>query len=296
MTDTAQGPGWWQAADGRWYSPEQHPSCQPPPPSLPGGTQPTVGNYQALPGQWDPVQSSQLAYGIMPGGPPPKANPMAVASLVLSLVWLGGLGSLLAVIFGISAHRSIKASQGRETGGVMATAGIVVGVLGLLGAIVLIGTLIAVGSGVNQLNKQIQSSEAPTTIAMGTKEPVGDPANTGIDAVTVDAYAAPVSAGVDNPPPDTGKEYAVAKVEICAGSGGSQEGVSDFNFSLGFTGGQVVQAFLPLATPDLGGINGVASNACATGYVTFEIVAGTVPAYVAFQPGLVHQYRWQVPG
>ena len=26
MSDFAQGPGWWQASDGKWYSPEQHPS------------------------------------------------------------------------------------------------------------------------------------------------------------------------------------------------------------------------------------------------------------------------------
>ena len=23
MTDTSQGPGWWLAADGKWYAPEQ---------------------------------------------------------------------------------------------------------------------------------------------------------------------------------------------------------------------------------------------------------------------------------
>ena len=26
MSDTSQGAGWWQASDGKWYSPEQHPS------------------------------------------------------------------------------------------------------------------------------------------------------------------------------------------------------------------------------------------------------------------------------
>ena len=25
MSDTSQGPGWWQASNGRWYSPEKHP-------------------------------------------------------------------------------------------------------------------------------------------------------------------------------------------------------------------------------------------------------------------------------
>ncbi|MEY2435021.1 MAG: hypothetical protein QOC92_4746, partial [Acidimicrobiaceae bacterium] len=29
MSDSTQGPGWWQAADGKWYPPEQHPDFQP---------------------------------------------------------------------------------------------------------------------------------------------------------------------------------------------------------------------------------------------------------------------------
>ncbi|MCL4423034.1 MAG: DUF4234 domain-containing protein [Actinobacteria bacterium] len=32
MSDVSQGPGWWQATDGRWYPPENHPQYQPPPP------------------------------------------------------------------------------------------------------------------------------------------------------------------------------------------------------------------------------------------------------------------------
>ncbi len=31
MSDTAQGPGWWQASDGRFYAPELHPQYQPAP-------------------------------------------------------------------------------------------------------------------------------------------------------------------------------------------------------------------------------------------------------------------------
>ena len=29
MSDTSQGPGWWQASDGKWYPPEQAPSAAP---------------------------------------------------------------------------------------------------------------------------------------------------------------------------------------------------------------------------------------------------------------------------
>jgi uncharacterized RDD family membrane protein YckC len=32
MSDISHGPGWWIAADGKWYPPEQHPDYRPPPP------------------------------------------------------------------------------------------------------------------------------------------------------------------------------------------------------------------------------------------------------------------------
>ena len=37
--------------------------------------------------------------------PARRTNGLAIASFVLSLVWLGGLGSVLAVIFGATAGR-----------------------------------------------------------------------------------------------------------------------------------------------------------------------------------------------
>jgi Domain of unknown function (DUF4282) len=42
MTDTPEGPGWWQASDGKYYPPEQRPS-QDPPPSYRGPTDPGTG-------------------------------------------------------------------------------------------------------------------------------------------------------------------------------------------------------------------------------------------------------------
>jgi hypothetical protein len=35
MSNASQGPGWWQASDGRWYAPEQHPDYKPQPPPPP---------------------------------------------------------------------------------------------------------------------------------------------------------------------------------------------------------------------------------------------------------------------
>lgn len=67
---------------------------------------------------------------------------LAVASLVLGLVWLGGLGSLLAVIFGHSSRGNAKRA-GRATSG-MAIAGMILGWTGLaLIAIVLTATILS---------------------------------------------------------------------------------------------------------------------------------------------------------
>ncbi len=37
MSDVSQGPGWWQASDGKWYSPEQRPASEPPAPAPAAG-------------------------------------------------------------------------------------------------------------------------------------------------------------------------------------------------------------------------------------------------------------------
>ncbi|MEX1217467.1 MAG: hypothetical protein WEA11_02975 [Acidimicrobiales bacterium] len=43
MSDTSQGPGWWQASDGKWYPPEQAPGATPPSGQPSGGTRLDVG-------------------------------------------------------------------------------------------------------------------------------------------------------------------------------------------------------------------------------------------------------------
>jgi len=61
----------------------------------------------------------------------PKARPdgLAIASLVLSLVWVAGIGSLLAVIFGHSSRGQAKREGMKPSS--MATAGVVLGYIGL---------------------------------------------------------------------------------------------------------------------------------------------------------------------
>jgi Domain of unknown function (DUF4190) len=62
-------------------------------------------------------------------------NGFSIASLVLGIVWLGGLGSLLALVFGLMARSQIKNTGGRQGGNGMAIAGIILGIVGLAGAI-----------------------------------------------------------------------------------------------------------------------------------------------------------------
>jgi hypothetical protein len=61
------------------------------------------------------------------GYPPPqqRTNGMAIASMVLGILWIYWIGAILALVFGYIAKRQIR--ERGESGGGMATAGIVLG-------------------------------------------------------------------------------------------------------------------------------------------------------------------------
>ena len=65
----------------------------------------------------------------------PRTNGFAIASLVLGIIWLGGLGSILAIIFGGVAISQINRSHGLETVKGMAIAGLVLGIVLLVGSL-----------------------------------------------------------------------------------------------------------------------------------------------------------------
>jgi hypothetical protein len=80
--------------------------------------------------------------------PSRRTNGFAIASLVLSLVWGLGLGSLLAVIFGVVALHQIEGSHGWQRGRGLAIAGLVIGVVSLLLlAVVIVGAELTVSGG-----------------------------------------------------------------------------------------------------------------------------------------------------
>jgi hypothetical protein len=77
-----------------------------------------------------------------------RTNGMAVASLVLGIVWIWGIGSILALIFGYIAKRDIDASRGTQSGRGMAIAGIVLGWVGV-GILILVIVAAAVSVDTN---------------------------------------------------------------------------------------------------------------------------------------------------
>jgi hypothetical protein len=64
-------------------------------------------------------------------GPGSPTNGKAIAGMVLGIVWLCGIGSILALVFGYQAKREIEASGGLQEGRGMAIAGIVLGWVGV---------------------------------------------------------------------------------------------------------------------------------------------------------------------
>jgi hypothetical protein len=67
--------------------------------------------------------------GVMPEGRSPR-DPLALASIVLAVLWIGGVGSVLAVLTGWRAKSRIGNQRARGKG--LAAAGIALGVAGLV--------------------------------------------------------------------------------------------------------------------------------------------------------------------
>jgi hypothetical protein len=63
--------------------------------------------------------------------PRPRVNRTALLALGCALIWLAGVGSMLAILLGHRARATIKLSDGRERGQRIATAASAGGVLGL---------------------------------------------------------------------------------------------------------------------------------------------------------------------
>src|SRR5215475_3955221 len=74
--------------------------------------------------------------------PARQTSGMAIASLVLGILWMYWLGSILALVFGYLAKREIRLSAKPLDGNGMATAGIVLGWVGIATMTIVIGLVI----------------------------------------------------------------------------------------------------------------------------------------------------------
>jgi hypothetical protein len=249
-------------------------------------------------------QAGDSWFGTVEADPPVagRTNPLAIVSLVLGVVWCGGIGSILAVIFAVQARRSIRQSGGQETGEGLATAGLVLGIVGLVGAVlttVLVVVLAITATNVahdavQQFSKQQVAVPAGRSVNIPTSDFAID---SDIKSVTVFAVTEPVAAPAGSDLPAAGREFAVVDVRVCAGPAGSQQGPNGSLFNLVFSGGDRVSPSDTTAAmqPNLLDVQGMGPKECVRGYVTFEIAAGTRPTAVTYMPGPFRSYEWKLP-
>jgi hypothetical protein len=72
-----------------------------------------------------------------------ETSGLAIASLVLGIVWIFGLSSIVAIVLGLRAMRAIDASDGAVGGRGLAIAGIAIGIAGLASSGLLLAFVIA---------------------------------------------------------------------------------------------------------------------------------------------------------
>jgi hypothetical protein len=77
VSDTSQGEGWWQASDGKWYPPEQHPDVQ----------QPTQPIPQTPAPQWQPPGPAGPPAGLPPGAT--KNNKWVIPAIAAGVAVIG---------------------------------------------------------------------------------------------------------------------------------------------------------------------------------------------------------------
>jgi len=91
------------------------------------------------------------AAGASPVWAPPassRVSGMAIASLVMGLLWVYWIGSILALVFGYVAKNQIDRERGKLTGRGMATAGIVLGWIwmGVLVVVIVVAVVVSLRS------------------------------------------------------------------------------------------------------------------------------------------------------
>lgn len=109
-------------------------------------------------------------YGPAPGAPPSrqKTNGLAVASLILGILWVWWVGSVLAVIFGHVALSQIKKTGAAGRG--LAVAGLVLGYIGI-GTALVVGVIALAASNDNNTNSGAPAPQESISTAGPPKQP-----------------------------------------------------------------------------------------------------------------------------
>jgi hypothetical protein len=118
------------------------------------------------------------AYAQSPLFPQPRArktNGMAIASLVLGILWIYWLGSILALVFGYIAKREIRESNEPIEGSGLATAGIVLGWVGIGTLTIIIGVIALAAMFEKAERKPSSSSTSLVTAISPRREPAREP-------------------------------------------------------------------------------------------------------------------------
>lgn len=111
---------------------------------IPQGDEAAVRN--ALERLGAPEEVAAAAFDAPPAGQVTVAvsqpSGLAIASLLVAVLWFAGIGAVLALVFGYRARKEIRNSAGKKTGSGFATAGIV---LGWIGIVILVVGIILIG-------------------------------------------------------------------------------------------------------------------------------------------------------
>jgi hypothetical protein len=108
-----------------------------------------------------------------PGGVGPYrvTSGIAVASLILGLLWIFGIGSALAIVLALLARREIQQSRGTVGGNGLAIGGLGLGVAGLIGA-VLFAIAVAGNGGTSNTADQSSLNRAGAAPVTQTATPI----------------------------------------------------------------------------------------------------------------------------
>ncbi|HEY5384520.1 MAG TPA: DUF4190 domain-containing protein, partial [Acidimicrobiales bacterium] len=142
-------------------------------------------------------------------------NGSAIASLVLSILGLFGIGSLLGIIFGYRARREIRAAGGYQSGDGLALAGIIIGYVTLVIFVLVLALWIAAFATIHSAIDTAASSSASSSSSVNQCQ-----ADTRSVEIAVDAYHAQKGSFPDPPTAWSAETYASNYSPLTSGVGG----------------------------------------------------------------------------